>query len=129
MMMKVRPFLAKENGCYQPEQANAEVKALHCGLQWLFSSFILVRVLYLLVGLLVLPEEVVEDGAVLLVDALHLVDVLSHLLHADQRLDQVLLLIGALDGRKGREEHNYISRYFLSYSTYVLRVLTSEPCT
>ena len=30
-------------------------------------------------GLLVLPEEVVEDGAVLLVDALHLVDVLGHL--------------------------------------------------
>ena len=30
-------------------------------------------------GLLVLPEEVVEDGAVLLVDPLHLVYVLSNL--------------------------------------------------
>jgi len=30
----------------------------------------------------VLPEEVIENGAVLLVDALHLVDVLGNLFHA-----------------------------------------------
>lgn len=42
--------------------------------------------------LLVLAEQVVEDGAVLLVDALHFVDVLGHLLHALQRLRQVLVL-------------------------------------
>ena len=40
-----------------------------------------------------LPEQVVEDGPVLLVDPLHLVDVLRHLLHADERLHQVLLLV------------------------------------
>jgi hypothetical protein len=33
----------------------------------------------LFAGLVVLPEEMVKDGAVLLVYALHLVDVLSHL--------------------------------------------------
>ena len=47
----------------------------------------------LLGRLLVLPEQVVEDGPVLLVDPLHLVDVLRHLLHADERLHQVLLLV------------------------------------
>lgn len=36
----------------------------------------------LLARLLVLTEQVVENGAVLLVDALHLVNVLGHLLHA-----------------------------------------------
>jgi len=36
----------------------------------------------LFAGLLVLPEEVIENGAILLVDALHLVDVLGHLFHA-----------------------------------------------
>lgn len=34
----------------------------------------------------------VKDGTVLLVDALHLVDVLGHLLHALQCLDQVQML-------------------------------------
>ena len=38
----------------------------------------------------------VEDGAVLLVDPLHLVDVLGHLLHAGQSLAQVPLLLRAL---------------------------------
>lgn len=33
-----------------------------------------------------LPEQVVENGAVLLVDSLHLVYVLRHLLHAFERL-------------------------------------------
>ena len=33
----------------------------------------------LFAGLVVLPEEMVKDGAVLLVYALHLVNVLSHL--------------------------------------------------
>jgi hypothetical protein len=40
----------------------------------------------LLARFLVLPEQVVEDGAVLFVDALHFVDVLGHLLHPLQRL-------------------------------------------
>ena len=43
---------------------------------------------HLLGGLLVLPEEVVEDSAVLLVNSLHLIDVLSNLLHHNQRLCQ-----------------------------------------
>ena len=46
----------------------------------------------LLAGLLVLPEEVVKDGAVLFVDPLHLVDVLGHLLHALEGVDKVLIL-------------------------------------
>jgi len=49
----------------------------------------------LLARLVVLPEQVVEDGAVLLVDALHLVDVLGHLLHTLQGLGQVLVLRAA----------------------------------
>lgn len=40
-----------------------------------------------------LPEEVVKDGPILLVYPLHLVDVLCHLLHCDERLSQLLLLI------------------------------------
>jgi len=36
----------------------------------------------LFAGLLVLPEQVIEYGTVLLVDALHLVDVLGDLFHA-----------------------------------------------
>ena len=46
----------------------------------------------LLARLLVLSEQVVKDGAVLFVDALHLVDVLGHFLHAFQRLQQMLVL-------------------------------------
>ncbi len=45
---------------------------------------------YLLAGLLMLPEQVIEDGAVLLVDSLHLVDVLGHLLHGDEGVHEVL---------------------------------------
>ena len=40
-----------------------------------------------------LPEKVVKDSTVLLVYPLHLVDVLGHLLHADEGLDQVLVLV------------------------------------
>lgn len=40
-----------------------------------------------------LPEQVVEDSTVLLVNSLHLVDVLSHLLHSNQGLNQMLVLV------------------------------------
>lgn len=43
----------------------------------------------LFAGLLVLAEQVVEDGAVLFVDSLHFVDVLGDLFHALERFDQV----------------------------------------
>ena len=53
----------------------------------------------LLARFVVLPEEVVEDGAVLFVDALHFVDVLGHLLHALERLHQMLVLRAAALGQ------------------------------
>ncbi len=45
---------------------------------------------YLLVSLLMLPEEMLKDRSVLFMDSLHLVDVLSHLLHSNQGLGQML---------------------------------------
>ena len=38
------------------------------------------------VGLLVLLDEVLKHAAILLIDLLHLIDVLSHSLHATQGL-------------------------------------------
>ena len=46
--------------------------------------------------LLVLTEEVVKDGAVLFVDALHLVDVLGHFFHAFQCVCKVEDVLKAL---------------------------------
>ena len=48
---------------------------------------------HLFARLLVLSEQMVEDSTILLVDPLHLVDVLGHLLHANQRLNQVLVFV------------------------------------
>lgn len=53
----------------------------------------------LFAGLLVLPEQVIEDGTVLFVDSLHFVDVLGDLLHALERFDQVQVLGGVRVGQ------------------------------
>ena len=54
---------------------------------------------YLLCGLLVLPEEMVEYRPVLFVYPLHLVDVFCHLLHPREGLGQVLLLVRPVRGQ------------------------------
>ena len=43
--------------------------------------------IYLFASLLMLSEQMIEDSTVLLVNPLHLVDVLSHLLHPNQSLN------------------------------------------
>ena len=43
--------------------------------------------IYLFASLLMLPEQMVEDSTILLVNPLHLVDVLGHLLHPNQSLN------------------------------------------
>jgi hypothetical protein len=48
----------------------------------------------LLAGLLMLAEEVIENGAVLLVNSLHFVDVFGHLFHALERLHQMQVFVG-----------------------------------
>ena len=48
---------------------------------------------HLFARLLVLSEQMVEDSTILLVDPLHLVDVLRHLLHPNQSLNQVLMFV------------------------------------
>lgn len=43
--------------------------------------------IYLFASLLMLPEQMVENSTVLLVNSLHLVDVLGNLLHPNQSLN------------------------------------------
>jgi hypothetical protein len=62
---------------------------------------------------LVLAEEVIEDGPVLLVDPLHLVDVLGHALHPDQGLNQVLLLVRVGSGQRFELQQLFYSSYIL----------------
>ena len=62
-------------------------------IQMAHFKFKLALYIYLFARLLMLPEQVVEDSTVLLVNPLHLVDVLSHLLHSNQGLNQMLVLV------------------------------------
>ena len=60
---------------------------------WTNCTFYIKTQIYLFARLLMLPEQVIKDSTVLLVDPLHLIDVLRHLLHSNQGLNQMLVLV------------------------------------